>query len=175
MYLKKYHIHFVGIGGIGMSGIAELLLNLGYQVSGSDLKTSDITDRLASLGGVIHVGHAAERIEGADVVVVSSAVRPDNPEVLAAQRASIPVIPRAEMLAEMMRLKYSIAVAGAHGAQAHAVVDRAHLLELAADLVRGRLQRREALQPVGGVGVDPQVPHRAGRRLAAEVDRPAVV
>jgi len=115
MYLKKYHIHFVGIGGIGMSGIAELLLNLGYQVSGSDLKTSDITDRLASLGGVIHVGHAAERIEGADVVVVSSAVRPDNPEVLAAQRASIPVIPRAEMLAEMMRLKYSIAVAGAHG------------------------------------------------------------
>jgi UDP-N-acetylmuramate--alanine ligase len=115
MYLKKYHIHFVGIGGIGMSGIAELLLNLGYRVSGSDLKTSDITDRLASLGGVIHVGHAAERVEGADVVVVSSAVRPDNPEVQAAQRASIPVIPRAEMLAELMRLKYSVAVAGAHG------------------------------------------------------------
>jgi UDP-N-acetylmuramate--alanine ligase len=115
MYLKKYHIHFVGIGGIGMSGIAELLLNLGYRVSGSDLKTSDITDRLASLGGAIQVGHAAERIAGADVVVVSSAVRPDNPEVLAAQRALIPVIPRAEMLAELMRLKYSVAVAGAHG------------------------------------------------------------
>jgi UDP-N-acetylmuramate--alanine ligase len=115
MYLKKYHIHFVGIGGIGMSGIAELLLNLGYRVSGSDLKTSDITDRLASLGGVIHVGHAAERVADADVVVVSSAVRPDNPEVLAAQRASIPVIPRAEMLAELMRLKYSVAIAGAHG------------------------------------------------------------
>ena len=115
MYRKKYHIHFVGIGGIGMSGIAELLLNLGYTVSGSDLKSSDITERLRSLGGVIHEGHAAERIQGADVVVVSSAVRPDNPEVQAAQRASIPVIPRAEMLAELMRLKYSIAVAGAHG------------------------------------------------------------
>jgi len=115
MYLKKYHIHFVGIGGIGMSGIAELLLNLGYTVSGSDLKSSDITERLRSLGGVIHEGHAAERVQGADVVVVSSAVRPDNPEVQAAQRASIPVIPRAEMLAELMRLKYSIAVAGAHG------------------------------------------------------------
>jgi UDP-N-acetylmuramate--alanine ligase len=115
MYQKKYHIHFVGIGGIGMSGIAELLLNLGYRVSGSDIKASEITDRLASLGGVIHVGHTAERVAGADVVVVSSAVRPDNPEVLAAQRASIPVIPRAEMLAELMRLKYSVAVAGAHG------------------------------------------------------------
>jgi UDP-N-acetylmuramate--alanine ligase len=115
MYLKKYHIHFVGIGGIGMSGIAELLLNLGYTVSGSDLKSSEITERLRSLGGVIHEGHAAERIQGADVVVVSSAVRPDNPEVQAAQQASIPVIPRAEMLAELMRLKYSVAVAGAHG------------------------------------------------------------
>jgi UDP-N-acetylmuramate--alanine ligase len=115
MYRKKYHIHFVGIGGIGMSGIAELLLNLGYTVSGSDLKTSDITERLRSLGGVIHEGHAADQVQGADVVVISSAVRPDNPEVQAAQRASTPVIPRAEMLAELMRLKYSVAVAGAHG------------------------------------------------------------
>ena len=115
MYRKKYHIHFVGIGGIGMSGIAELLLNLGYTVSGSDLRSSDLTERLRSLGGIVHEGHAAEQIEGADVVVVSSAVRSDNPEVQAAQRASIPVIPRAEMLAELMRLKYSIAVAGAHG------------------------------------------------------------
>jgi UDP-N-acetylmuramate--alanine ligase len=115
MYRKKYHIHFVGIGGIGMSGIAELLLNLGYTVSGSDVKSSDITERLRSLGGVVHEGHAAEQIEDADVVVISSAVRPDNPEVLAAHRASIPVIPRAEMLAELMRLKYSVAVAGAHG------------------------------------------------------------
>jgi UDP-N-acetylmuramate--alanine ligase len=115
MYLKKYHIHFVGIGGIGMSGIAELLLNLGYKVSGSDMKRSDITDRLAHLGGAIFKAHAAEQIEGADVVVVSSAIEPDNPEVQAAGQSSIPVIPRAEMLAELMRLKYSIAVAGAHG------------------------------------------------------------
>ncbi len=115
MYLKKYHIHFVGIGGIGMSGIAELLLNLGYKVSGSDLKTSDLTRRLQHLGGTIYEGHAEEQIEGADVVVTSSAVRFDNPEVAGAKKASVPVIPRAEMLAELMRLKYSVAVAGAHG------------------------------------------------------------
>jgi UDP-N-acetylmuramate--alanine ligase len=115
MYLKKYRIHFVGIGGIGMSGIAELLLNLGYRVSGSDLKASEITERLKRLGGAVRTGHAAENVAGADVVVTSSAVRADNPEVLAAQRAAIPVIPRAEMLAELMRLKYSVAVAGAHG------------------------------------------------------------
>jgi UDP-N-acetylmuramate--alanine ligase len=115
MYLKKYHIHFVGIGGIGMSGIAELLLNLGYKVSGSDLKTSDITDRLKALGGIIFVGHRADQITGADVVVISSAVGHDNPEVMAAEHASVPVIPRAEMLAELMRLKYSVAIAGAHG------------------------------------------------------------
>ena len=115
MYLKKYHIHFVGIGGIGMSGIAELLLNLGYKVSGSDLKASDITENLKTLGGIIFVGHHADHISDADVVVTSSAVGHDNSEVLAAKQASIPVIPRAEMLAELMRLKYSIAVAGAHG------------------------------------------------------------
>ena len=115
MYLKKYHIHFVGIGGIGMSGIAELLLNLGYKVSGSDLNTSDITDRLQALGGTVFHGHQADQISGADVIVTSSAVKSDNPEVQAAEHASIPVIPRAEMLAELMRLKYSVAVAGAHG------------------------------------------------------------
>jgi UDP-N-acetylmuramate--alanine ligase len=115
MYLKKYHIHFVGIGGIGMSGIAELLLNLGYEVSGSDLQSSDITARLNALGGTLYKGHAAENIKGADVVVVSSAIDADNPEVQSAAQASIPVIPRAEMLAELMRLKYSIAIAGAHG------------------------------------------------------------
>jgi len=115
MYQKKYHIHFVGIGGIGMSGIAELLLNLGYEVSGSDTASTDITDRLKSLGGTVYKGHHGSRIEGADVVVISSAIRPDNPEVMAAAQASVPVIPRAEMLAELMRLKYSIAVAGAHG------------------------------------------------------------
>ncbi|WP_373501644.1 UDP-N-acetylmuramate--L-alanine ligase [Desulfococcus sp.] len=115
MYRKKYHIHFVGIGGIGMSGIAELLLNLGYKVSGSDTRMSDITDRLKTLGGTIHEGHAEDQIQGADVVVISSAVNEQNPEVRAAVQAAIPVIPRAEMLAELMRLKYSVAVAGAHG------------------------------------------------------------
>ncbi len=98
-----------------MSGIAELLLNLGYKVSGSDLKASDITERLQALGGVIFEGHQADQISGADVVVTSSAVSSDNPEVQAAERKSIPVIPRAEMLAELMRLKYSVAIAGAHG------------------------------------------------------------
>jgi len=115
MYLKKYHIHFVGIGGIGMSGIAELLLNLGYKVSGSDMNVSDITQRLERLGGTIFKGHSANQIAGSDVVVVSSAIHSDNPEIVAARQSSTPVIPRAEMLAELMRLKYSIAVAGAHG------------------------------------------------------------
>ena len=98
-----------------MSGIAELLLNLGYEVSGSDLQTSEITERLKELGGVVFAGHSAEQISGADVVVTSSAVSRDNPEVQAAEKISVPVIPRAEMLAELMRLKYSVAVAGAHG------------------------------------------------------------
>jgi len=115
MYHKRYHIHFVGIGGIGMSGIAELLINLGYTVSGSDLQPSDITNRLKEFGATIHVGHHADHIEGASVVVISSAVKTSNPEVMAAHQMSIPVIPRAEMLAELMRLKYSVAIAGAHG------------------------------------------------------------
>jgi UDP-N-acetylmuramate--alanine ligase len=115
MYLKKYHIHFVGIGGIGMSGIAELLLNLGYRVSGSDLNASDITENLTHLGGSVFIGHREEQIKGADVVVVSSAIDEKNPEVAAARLAAVPVIPRAEMLAELMRLKYSVAIAGAHG------------------------------------------------------------
>jgi len=115
MFQKDYHIHFVGIGGIGMSGIAELLLNLGYRVSGSDLQPSDITRRLETLGAVLHEGHKEAYITGSDVVVISSAVGPENVEVVAAQQAAIPVIPRAEMLAELMRLKYSIAIAGAHG------------------------------------------------------------
>ena len=115
MYHKKYHIHFVGIGGIGMSGIAELLINLGYTVSGSDLQQSDITHRLKGFGAIVHAGHQADHIEGADVVVISSAVKASNPEVMAAHQMNIPVIPRAEMLAELMRLKYSVAIAGAHG------------------------------------------------------------
>ncbi len=116
MYKKNKHIHFVGIGGIGMSGIAELLLNLGYRVSGSDLSTTDITKRLEELGGVVYKGHDASCIAGAEVVVTSTAVRKDNPEVLAAIEAGVPVIPRAEMLAELMRLKkFGIGIAGSHG------------------------------------------------------------
>jgi UDP-N-acetylmuramate--alanine ligase len=115
MFKKFQHIHFVGIGGIGMSGIAEVLLNLGYHVSGSDLKRTPITDRLERLGGTIYEGHAAKNVEGAQVIVTSTAVRPDNVEVIEAVRRQIPVIPRAEMLAELMRLKYGIAIAGSHG------------------------------------------------------------
>lgn len=116
MYKRYQHIHFVGIGGIGMSGIAELLLNLGYQVSGSDIKEADITRRLAELGAVIKIGHHADHIRGADVVVLSSAISEDNPEAQAARvLGKVPVIRRAEMLAELMRLKYSVLVAGAHG------------------------------------------------------------
>jgi len=112
---KTRRVHFIGIGGIGMSGIAELLANLGYAVSGSDEKRSSITDRLATLGITIAVGHAAAHVGDADVVVTSSAVKPSNPEVAEAVRRHIPVIPRAEMLAELMRLRFAIAVAGAHG------------------------------------------------------------
>jgi UDP-N-acetylmuramate--alanine ligase len=108
-------IHMVGIGGIGMSGIAEVLLTMGYSVSGSDIKLSTITERLQDLGATIYEGHKADNVEGAHVVVISSAVKPDNPEVTEAHKRKIPVIPRAEMLAELMRLKYGIAVAGAHG------------------------------------------------------------
>jgi UDP-N-acetylmuramate--alanine ligase len=112
---RTKRVHFVGIGGIGMSGIAELLVNLGYQVSGSDQKPSAITERLASLGVRIERGHETSHVGDADVVVVSTAVRADNPEVREALRRHVPVIPRAEMLAQLMRLRYGIAVAGAHG------------------------------------------------------------
>ena len=112
---KTRRIHFIGIGGIGMSGIAELLANLGYAVSGSDAKRSAVTDRLATLGVRVAAGHAAANVGEADVVVYSSAVRGDNPEMVEAATRRIPVIPRAEMLAELMRLRFGIAVAGAHG------------------------------------------------------------
>ncbi len=112
---RTQRVHFIGIGGIGMSGIAELLANLGYTVSGSDLKRSDVTDRLQTFGVIIHTGHEAQHVGRADVVVYSSAVRPDNPEMIEAQRRRVPIIPRAEMLAELMRLRSGIAVAGAHG------------------------------------------------------------
>lgn len=109
------NIHFVGIGGAGMSGIAEVLLNLGYHVSGSDLGRSAVTDRLAALGARVAFGHDAANIEGANAVVVSTAVRSDNPEVLAARQRRVPIVPRAVMLAELMRLKQGIAIAGTHG------------------------------------------------------------
>src|SRR6202050_4306102 len=115
MFAKIQRIHFVGIGGIGMSGIAEVLLNLGYKISGSDLKTSAVTQRLARLGATTFEGHTARNIAGADVVVTSSAISVSNPEVAEAHTLHIPVIQRAEMLAELMRLKYGIAVAGMHG------------------------------------------------------------
>jgi UDP-N-acetylmuramate--alanine ligase len=115
MFAKIQRIHFVGIGGIGMSGVAEVLLNLGYKISGSDLKSSAITQRLAAMGAQIFVGHSSENVTGADVVVTSSAIVHNNPEVSEAARLHIPVIQRAEMLAELMRLKYGIAIAGMHG------------------------------------------------------------
>src|SRR5436309_6091026 len=115
MFAKIQRIHFVGIGGIGMSGIAEVLLNLGYKISGSDLKSSPVTQRLAGLGATIFEGHSSENVTGAEVVVTSSAIVSDNPEVTEAHNLHLPVIPRAEMLAELMRLKYGIAIAGMHG------------------------------------------------------------
>jgi UDP-N-acetylmuramate--alanine ligase len=115
MFAKIQRIHFVGIGGIGMSGIAEIMLNLGYKVSGSDLKRSSVTDHLKALGATIFEGHAEQNVAGADVVVTSSAISPTNPEVLEAHKLHVPVIQRAEMLAELMRLKYGIAIAGMHG------------------------------------------------------------
>src|ERR1700735_2837231 len=115
MFAKIQQIHFVGIGGIGMSGIAEVLLNLGYKVSGSDLKSSGVTQRLAGLGATVFEGHHAVNIAGAEVVVTSSAIAAENPEVVEAHKLHVPVIQRAEMLAELMRLKYGIAIAGMHG------------------------------------------------------------
>jgi UDP-N-acetylmuramate--alanine ligase len=115
MFRKARHVHMVGIGGTGMCGIAEVLINLGYPVSGSDIASNVATRRLKRLGAKVRMGHKAAFVHGADVVVTSSAVGEDNPEVIEARRMRIPVIPRAEMLAELMRLKYGIAVGGAHG------------------------------------------------------------
>jgi UDP-N-acetylmuramate--alanine ligase len=115
VFKRTEHVHFVGIGGAGMSGIAEVLRNLGYRVSGCDLKASPVTEHLQQIGCTVSLGHDARHVEDADVVVLSSAVPADNPEACAARRANVPVIPRAEMLAELMRMKYSVAVAGTHG------------------------------------------------------------
>ncbi len=142
MYRREQRIHFVGVGGIGMSGIAEVLLNLGYRVSGSDLKESPLTRRLAGLGARIAPGHAPENLGDASVVVTSSAVKADNPEVVEAHRRLVPVIPRAEMLAELMRMKYSVAVAGAHGKTTTTSLVAAVLSEAGLDptvVVGGRL------------------------------------
>ena len=115
MYKRYQHIHFVGIGGIGMSGIAEILVNLGYRVSGSDQKRTETIERLERLGAKVFTGHRAENVEGVHVVVYSSAVARDNVELQTARQRQVPTIERAEMLAELMRLKYGIAVAGTHG------------------------------------------------------------
>ena len=148
MFKKYQHIHFVGIGGIGMSGIAEVLLNLGYHISGSDAKLSPITERLSRMGAKIFEGHEAENIGDAQVVVTSTAVRADNPEVVEAVRRQIPVIPRAEMLAELMRLKYGIAIAGIAWQDDHDFDggDRARPREVRSD--DGRRRARQA--PSGG-------------------------
>src|SRR5204862_2600147 len=115
MFKRIKHVHFVGIGGIGMSGIAEVLLNLGYKVTGSDVRSTPITERLEQLGATVYPRHASPNVMGAHVAVMSSGVRADNPEIEEANRLKIPVISRAEMLAELERLKYSISVAGTHG------------------------------------------------------------
>jgi UDP-N-acetylmuramate--alanine ligase len=142
MFFTARRVHFIGIGGSGMSGIAEVLLNLRYQVSGSDLRLSPVTERLANLGARIWEGHDAAQVGDAEAVVVSSAVRADNPEVVEARRRQIPVIPRGEMLAELMRLKYGIAVAGSHGKTTTSSMVAAVLAEASFDptlVVGGRL------------------------------------
>ena len=155
-------VHFVGIGGSGMSGIAEVLLNLGYGVSGSDLRASAVTARLAQLGAIIRPGHAADHIAGCDVVVISSAVAEDNPEVIAARTARIPVVPRAEMLAELMRFRYGIAVAGTHGKTTTTSLVASLLAEGGLDptfVIGGRLNSAGANARLG-----------TGRYLVAEAD-----
>jgi len=162
MYQKNYHIHFIGIGGIGMSGIAELLINLGYKVSGSDLKLSNITKRLAKKGGIIFQGHSKEQVTGANVVVTSTAIARENPEVVHARELSIPIIPRAEMLAELMRLKYSIAISGAHG-------------KTSTTSMVSQILNTAGLDPtviIGGLlkGLDTNALHGKGEFIVAEAD-----
>ena len=115
MRMRVSHLYFVGIGGSGMNGIAQVMINLGYRVSGSDLSDNAAVQQLRSMGATVFHSHAAKQVEGCDAVVVSTAIRDDNPEVLYAREKRIPVVPRAEMLAELMRFRYGIAVAGTHG------------------------------------------------------------
>lgn len=162
MYQPNYHIHFVGIGGIGMSGIAELLLNLGYTVSGSDLKLSHITERLQSKGAKIFQGHAKDQVQEADVVVTSSAIAAENPEVIRAGELGLPIIPRAEMLAELMRIKYAIAVSGAHG-------------KTSTTSMISQILNTAGLDPtviIGGLlqGLDTNALHGSGDFIVAEAD-----
>ena len=162
MYQKNYHIHFVGIGGIGMSGIAGLLIHLGYKVSGSDLNLSPITRRLEKKGGVIFQGHKKSQVKGANVVVTSTAITRDNPEVVRAKELSIPIIPRAEMLAELMRIKYSIAVSGAHG-------------KTSTTSMISQILNTAGLDPtviIGGLlkGLDTNALHGKGEYIVAEAD-----
>jgi UDP-N-acetylmuramate--alanine ligase len=161
--MRRIHtIHLVGIGGSGMSGIAEVLINLGYRVQGSDLKANAATHRLAQLGAQIAIGHAQHNIDGADVVVISSAVPPGNPEVMAALGARIPVVQRAEMLGELMRFRYSIAVAGTHGKTTTTSLVASILAEGGADptfVIGGRLKSTDSNARLG-----------SGRYLVAEAD-----
>jgi UDP-N-acetylmuramate--alanine ligase len=162
LFRNTRHIHLVAIGGVGMSGIAEVLLNLGFTVSGSDLRTGPVTDRLASLGATIFAGHDAANIEGADVVVRSSAVTEANSEVAAARARRIPVIRRAEMLAELMRLKYGVAVAGSHGKTTTTTLVAAVLAAGGLDptvIVGGRIRAMGTNAVLGG-----------GEHLVAEAD-----
>jgi len=161
--MRRIHcIHFVGIGGSGMSGIAEVLLNLGYRVQGSDLRANAATERLERLGAVVRFGHHAENIAGADVLVVSSAVRPDNPEVLEAQSRRVPIVQRAQMLAELMRFRYAIAVAGTHGKTTTTSMLASVLAEAGLDptfVIGGRLKSADSNARLG-----------TGKYLVAEAD-----
>src|SRR5580692_1005610 len=161
--MRRIHrIHLVGIGGAGMGGIAEVLLNLGYEVQGSDLKANSVTQRLARLGAKIFIGHAAENLADADVVVVSSAVARANPELAAALAGRVPVVPRAEMLGELMRFRYSIAVAGTHGKTTTTSLVASVLAEGGLDptfVIGGRLKSADSNAKLGG-----------GRYLVAEAD-----
>ena len=150
---KVNHIHFVGIGGSGMSGIAEVLLNLGYQISGSNLSDNATTQRLSKLGATVHVGHADTHIASADAVVTSSAVKPDNPEVIAARARNIPVVPRAMMLAELLRLRQGIAIAGTHGKTTATSLIASVLAQAEMDptfVIGGRLEAAGSHAKLGG-------------------------
>jgi UDP-N-acetylmuramate--alanine ligase len=149
---RMRRLHFVGIGGAGMNGIAQVMLNLGYQVSGSDIRGNAATARLAEQGATIHIGHSGEFVAGADAVVISSAVKEDNPEVRAARAARIPVVPRAEMLAEIMRFRYGVAVAGTHGKTTTTSLTASLLIEGGLDptyVIGGRLNSRGSYAHLG--------------------------